>query len=141
MNTEHRDPKHYLIALKNRGDDRGGLGVVEGEIDIPFKLERVFFLHSTSASVTRGDHANLISRFGIVSVAGSCEVEVDDGFYKVTYKLDDPYKLLFLDRMTWKSMRRFTSDNVLLVISDQKYNHEEYIRDYQEFRRIAQELD
>ncbi len=128
---------HYLIELKELGDDRGGLSVIEEKKNFPFQIQRVFYEYNTVSHITRGNHANKDSRFGFVSITGSCCVEVDDGNEKVEYQLDSPLKLLFVDKMMWKIIKSFSEDNVLLVLSDQKYNENEYIRDYEVFKSLT----
>jgi len=128
--------RHYIIQLKELGDDRGGLIAVEEYKDLPFKIKRVFYEYNSLANITRGNHANKISRFGLVSIVGSCSIEIDDGRESVKYILDSPNKLLYLDRMIWKVMKDFSSNNVLLVLSDQKYYSSEYIKDYAKFRKL-----
>ena len=42
-----------------------------------------------------------------------------------------------MDKMVWKEMYDFSKNAILLVISNQKYNENEYIRDYDEFVRMV----
>ena len=125
-----------LLELKEFGDDRGRMCVVEAEQQIPFEIKRFFYDFQTCGSETRGNHANLHSQFAFISMAGSCTVDVDDGCHQETFVLDNPTKLLWVDKMTWKVMRDFSPDNVLLVVSDQHYDGGEYIRDYNEFKEM-----
>ena len=48
--------------------------------------------------------------------------------------LNTPNQGLYLDKMIWKQMYDFSSDCVLLVLSDTYYNKDEYIYDYDEYR-------
>lgn len=128
-----------LRELKEFGDSRGQMCVVEGERDVPFVVQRFFYDFHTTGSESRGNHANRRSQFAFISLAGSCRVTVDDGVEQETFLLDDPHKLLWVDRMTWKTMQEFTENNVLLVVSDQHYDGTEYIRDYDEFRKACAE--
>lgn len=125
--------KHYLIDLKELGDERGSLVVLEENKEFPFPIRRVFYDFNTDPTISRGNHANKESRFGFISLQGSCVVEVDDGFDKVEYLLDSPFQCLFVDKMLWKSMKCFSPDNILLIISDCKYSREEYIYNYSDF--------
>lgn len=125
-----------LLELKEFGDDRGRMCVVEAEQQIPFEIKRFFYDFQTRGTETRGNHANLRSQFAFISMAGSCTVDVDDGCNQETFVLDNPTKLLWVDKMTWKVMREFSPDNVLLVVSDQHYDGGEYIRDYEEFKKM-----
>lgn len=122
-------PKHYLIELKDLGDERGGLCVIENLKEFPFEIKRVFYDFNTDNSMIRGKHANRNSAFGMVSITGSCVVMIDDGKTKTEYYLDSPFKLLIIEKMLWKEMYNFTPDNVLLIVSDHVYEPNEYIVD------------
>lgn len=128
--------RHYLIELKDFGDERGSLVVLEENKEFPFPIRRVFYDFHTDPTISRGNHANRESRFGFISLQGSCVVEVDDGFGKNEYILDSPFRCLFVDKMLWKSMCHFSNDNILLILSDNIYNSEEYIYSYEEYLSI-----
>lgn len=134
---ENRQKKHYLADLTELGDDRGGLAVIEENKEIPFPIKRVFYEYNTDPTISRGNHANLNSRFGLVSITGSCVVKVSDGYESVEYLLDSPLKLLVIDKMIWKEMKCFSKENILLVLSDQVYDGKEYIRNFDEFLTIV----
>jgi UDP-2-acetamido-3-amino-2,3-dideoxy-glucuronate N-acetyltransferase len=51
--------------------------------------------------------------------------------------LDSPRQALYLPPMTWGTQYRYTPDAVLLVLASEKYDPDDYIRDYAEFRRLA----
>ena len=125
--------KHYIIELKELGDERGSLVVLEENKEFPFPIRRVFNDFNTDPTISRGNHAIKESRFGFIALQGSCVVEVDDGFQKYEYTLDSPFQCLFVDKMLWKSMKCFSADNILLIISDCTYSREEYIHNYSDF--------
>lgn len=128
--------KHYLFEIKPFSDEDGYLAVIEEEKQIPFKIKRIFYEYGVERTSLRGKHANKNSRFCLIAVSGSCDVIVEDGINKTTYKLDKPTKVLYLDRMIWKTMTNFSKDCVLLVLSDHLYDKSEYIRDFNEYIRI-----
>ena len=125
--------KFGMIDFKIFGDNRGKLAVFENGNNLPFDLKRIFYSYDLPFNAIRGCHANRKSKFVLISVSGSCQVKVDDGINKQDFLLDTPEKGLFLDRMVWKEMYNFSEDNVLLVLSDQLYDSEEYIKTYEEF--------
>lgn len=130
--------KHFeLRELKEFGDGRGRMCVVETNQELPFEIKRFFYDFNTGFGESRGNHANVNSQFAFVSLAGSCTVDVDDGENQETFLLDIPTKLLWVDKMVWKVMRNFSPDNVLLVVSDQHYDSGEYIRDYDQFVKMV----
>lgn len=124
---------HYIFNLKDLGDERGGLTVLTSGVEIPFEIKRVFYNFNTKEGVERGNHANIRSSFVFISLSGSCLVEVDDGTYKHEYLLDEPTKALFVGKGIWKTMKDFSEDNVLLILSDNSYDATEYIKDYGEY--------
>lgn len=124
---------HYLYTLKELGDRRGGLIAVTAEVEIPFPIRRVFYNYRTSNDAVRGNHANIHSSFVMVSLNGSCMVEVDEGDQKTEYFLDNPAKALYIGKGLWKVMRDFSEDNVLMVLSDHEYDENEYIRSYDDY--------
>ena len=68
-----------IIEFKDLGDERGKLVVVEGTKDIPFAIQRVFYIYGSDCSVVRGQHANRKSEFVLINVAGKSKVKIDDG--------------------------------------------------------------
>lgn len=123
-----------IIELKKNGDDRGQLIVVEGAKSIPFEIKRLFYIYGCDEGAVRGQHANINSSFVFAVVKGSCNVKVieNDGSEAV-FELDDPAKLLYVPKMSWKEMSGFSKDCVLLVIADTHYDPDEYIRSLDDF--------
>ena len=130
--------KHYQFELEPFSDEEGFLAVIEEEKQIPFKIRRIFYEYGVRGASLRGKHANKNSRFCLIAVSGSCDVIVEDGTTKKDYLLDKPNKVLFLDKMIWKTMTNFSKDCVLLVLSDCLYDKNEYIRDFNEYLRLLQ---
>ena len=73
--------KYKVIEFKEYGDERGKLVVAEGDgIDIPFSIKRAFYMYGSDSEVVRGQHANRLTEFVLINVAGSSEILVDDGY-------------------------------------------------------------
>jgi len=124
-----------MLKFNQLGDDRGHLVVAESMKEIPFDIRRIFYIYGTEEGVTRGQHANRNSRFVLINLRGSCKVLIDDGESKDIVTLDKPHIGVFLDRMVWKDMYDFSEDSLLLVLSDEHYDGNEYVRNYDEFIR------
>lgn len=122
---------YKIINLEVRGDERGSLVAIEKGSNCPFEIKRAFYIFGTKGETRRGCHANRKSQFLMVSLSGSCRVEISDGRSSETVVLDSPTKALWLDKMIWKEMFNFSENAVLLVLSDEKYDASEYIRDYE----------
>ncbi len=129
----------YKYEIK--GDERGSLIALENNIDVPFNIKRVFYIYDTLDGVVRGTHAHFLTQQLLVCVKGSCKVTLDDGKTKKTFLLDAPDKALLQKPMIWGKMYDFSDDCVLLVLADQLYDEEDYIRDYDKFLKIINEVD
>lgn len=127
--------KYELLKFNQLGDDRGHLVVVEGIKNIPFEIKRIFYIYGTKEDVVRGQHANRKSEFVLINLAGSCKIKVDDGKNKEIIILDKAHEGIYLNKMVWKDMYDFSKDSILLVLSNQSYDSEEYVRDYTEFKK------
>lgn len=124
------------IRFQQKGDERGSLVVIESNKDIPFEINRVFYMVNTLNDVARGQHANIESDFVLVNVQGSVKIKTNDGFKDEVYVLDNKDEGIYIPRMIWKEMFDFSDDAILIVFSNKHYKEEEYIRDFHEYRRI-----
>ena len=124
-----------VLEFGEFGDERGNLVVIEGSMDIPFEVKRVFYMYGSDPSVVRGQHANRTTEFVLVNVSGTSKVKVDNGFKTKIIELNRPRMGLYIPTMLWKDMYDFSEDSVLLVLASEHYDGKEYIRDYDEFLR------
>jgi hypothetical protein len=109
---------------------------LENSKDIPFNINRVFYIFGTKIDVVRGQHANKFSKFVLVALSGFCKVKTYDGYTTNEYTLDRPTKGLFINNMVWKDMFAFSSDCILLVLTDNFFDADEYIRDRRLYDRL-----
>lgn len=124
----------YFIEFAEHGDERGNLVVVEGEKDIPFAIQRVFYIYGSDPDIVRGQHANRNSEFVLINVAGRSKVKVMDGLgNEVVFSLNRPRTGVYIPTMVWKEMYDFSPDAVLLCLASEHYDETEYIRDFDEF--------
>ena len=131
-----------MLEFPQHGDERGHLVIVEGNQDIPFEIKRIFYIYGSDDTVVRGQHANLRSEFVLINVAGRSKVRVDDGLgNEAVFHLNRPHTGIYLPRMVWKDMYDFSEDSVLLVLSSEHYDPDEYIRSYEEFERLMREKE
>lgn len=90
-------------------------------------------MYGSDETVVRGQHANRRSSFILINVCGTSKVKITDGDEEVIVTLDKPRMGVYIPPMYWKDMYDFSTDSVLLVLSDEYYNADEYIRDYEEY--------
>lgn len=129
--------KPFMIEFPELGDERGHLVIAEGMKNIPFDIKRIFYIYGSDSTVVRGQHANKISQFMLINVAGTSKVKIDYGKGMTeVFNLDRPNIGLFIPRMIWKDMYDFSKDSVLLCLADTIYDASEYIRSKYEYYNI-----
>ncbi len=128
-----------MLNFAEKGDERGRLVVVEGGRDIPFEIKRVFYIFGSDAEVVRGRHANRRSEFVLINVAGTSKVRiVDRTGSEMIIHLDRPHTGVYIPAMIWKDMYDFSPDSVLLVLSSEHYDPDEYIRDFETYLKAGE---
>ncbi len=122
-----------LMKFDQLGDSRGHLVVIEGTKDIPFEIARIFYIYGSDNDIIRGQHANKESEFVLINVSGKSKVRIKYGDYEKIIELNEPHMGVYIPKMIWKEMFDFSKDSVLLVLSNLKYNPNEYIRDFNQY--------
>ena len=113
----------------------GGFIEVEGLRDIPFEIKRVFYIFGKgNVGSVRGKHSNRKSEFVLFNVKGKSKVKtIDEDLHEVIYELNEPNQAVYLPKMVWKEMYDFSEDSVLMVLTNEYYDSNEYIRNFDDF--------
>lgn len=122
-----------LIDLRKIHDTRGNLTPIEGEVDVPFDIKRVYYLYDVPGGESRGAHAHKELYQLIVAANGSFTVTLDDGIEKKSFNLNRSYYGLLVVPGIWRDLDDFSSGAVLLCLASEYYDVTDYIRDYDEF--------
>lgn len=125
-----------LIQLPKFLDSRGNLSVIEEFKEIPFKIERTYWVYDVPGGEARGGHAYQENQEFIVAMSGSFDVILDDGKEKQTFHLNRSYYGLYVPKGIWREMENFSTNSLALVLSSTKYDVNDYIRDYHEFLKL-----
>ncbi|WP_337073854.1 FdtA/QdtA family cupin domain-containing protein [Aeromonas veronii] len=126
-----------LIDLPVLGDERGSLVALEANRQIPFDIKRVYYIYGTEKGAARGFHAHKALKQIAICLKGSCRFVLDDGNAREDVLLDNPAQGILIQSFIWREMYDFSEDCVLLVLADQLYDESDYIRDYREFKCLA----
>ena len=124
--------KINLISLPKIEDQRGNLSVIENDT-IPFEIKRVYYLYDVPSGSERGGHAHKNLQQFLVALSGSFDVVLNDGEKEFKFQLNRSYYGLYIPKMFWRSLENFSTNSLALIVSDQFYNEEDYIRDFDEF--------
>jgi dTDP-4-dehydrorhamnose 3,5-epimerase-like enzyme len=72
----------------------------------------------------------------LICIHGKVEVLVNDGYNEQKYLLESPQQALYIPEMIWDEQVYLTQDTVLLVLSNMKYNPDDYIHDFEKFKKL-----
>lgn len=128
-----------VIEYKQHHSDRkGNITVIENRQDLPFEVNRIYYLYDVPGGESRGAHAHKELYQLIVAVSGSFDVILDDGNIKKTISLNRPYQGALITPGIWRDLNNFSSGAICLVLASHQYDAEDYIRDYDEFLKFRE---
>lgn len=128
------------MDFKIKGDERGSLIAIEESRDVPFDIKRVYYIFDTKKGVPRGFHAHRTLKQVLIAISGSCKIKIDNGKTQKVFELKKPNEGLYIGKNLWREMHDFSKDCVLLVLANELYCPNEYIKDYDEFLKIQKTL-
>lgn len=124
-----------IIELPRINDPRGNLTFIEGGHHVPFEIKRVYYLYDVPGGAERGGHAHKALHQLIIAMSGSFDVILDDGRDKNRVHLNRSYQGLYVCPMIWRELDNFSSGSVCMVLASNRYDEEDYYRDYAAFMR------
>ena len=108
-------------------------------IELPFDIKRVFYIYDVPTGKSRGAHAHIRLEEFLVCLSGSFDVEVDDGKNKLLFHLNRPWEGLYIPPMIWSAEKNFDPGTTCLALCSEKYEENDYIRDYELFVKKIKE--
>jgi dTDP-4-dehydrorhamnose 3,5-epimerase-like enzyme len=126
--------KVSLLSVRNFPDVNGNLGFIEQNKDIPFSIERVFYVYGVHPGDVRGQHAHRECNQLLICVHGRVDVVCSDGDKKKEFVLDSPLKALYIPPSIWAEQKYETSETMLMALTDRLFDEADYLRDYEKFK-------
>jgi len=126
-----------LIPVRKITNLAGNLSVIEGDNDIPFITKRVFYIYDIPAGESRGAHAHKNCQQFLIAVSGSFEVEIDDGVERKRICLNRPFEGFYIPAGIWAHELNFSAGAICLVLTSDKYDENDYIRDYSKYLKYV----
>lgn len=123
-----------ILTLGKAHTESGNITVIESNQNIPFPIKRAYYLYDIPGGGSRGGHAHKELYQLIIAASGSFDVLLDDGINKKTVRLDRPYYGLLVVPGLWRELFEFSSGAICLVLTSQKYDEDDYLRDLNEFK-------
>ena len=130
-----------LVNLSKFADATyGSLTAIEGGQDIPFPIERVYYIYDVPNGVRRGFHSHVDLNQILICVKGKVKILTKTPTEELITELSAPNEGLYIGPMVWREMYDFTEDAVLLVLANKHYDVKDYIRDYSIYEKMAREF-
>lgn len=131
------EPKQ--IQLPKIIDKRGNLSFFENDNQIPFKIARTYWIYDVPGGEKRGGHAFKSQQEFIVALSGSFDVVLHNGKKEKRFTLNRSYSGVYVPKMMWRALDNFSTNSLALIVSDKMYDENDYIRDFEEFKKISNE--
>jgi hypothetical protein len=126
--------KPRLIALPEIVGKHGNYSVLEFP-DLPFSVQRVYWVYNSKPGMTGGNHAHLRANRVLVCVKGKAEVSLESSEgTRYDFSLDRPSKGLFFPKLHWITYS-LIGDAILMVLVDTLFHDDVKIEDYANFKR------
>ncbi len=130
-----------ITELEKNHREKGNITVVENHGFVPFDISRVYYLYDVPGGEERGGHAHKELHQLIIAANGSFDVVLDDGKNKRIVTLNRPYQGLKIVPGIWRELVNFSSGSNCLVLASHRYEEDDYVRDYKEFRRMKDNIN
>lgn len=128
------EPK--IIEFPKNHDPRGNLSFFEFPNQLPFEINRTYWIYDVPGGETRGSHAFKEQQEVIIALSGSFDVILNDGKEEKKYSLNRSYYGLFIPNLYWRRLENFSTNSLALIISDKNYDSNDYIRNFEDFKKI-----
>ncbi|MFK8281195.1 sugar 3,4-ketoisomerase [Capnocytophaga cynodegmi] len=129
-----------IINLPKIVDKRGNLSFFENENQLPFTIERTYWIYDVPGGEVRGSHAFKEQQEFIIALSGSFDVVLHNGEEEQVFTLNRSYYGLYVPKMYWRRMENFSTNSLALIVSDKLYDENDYIRDFHEFLSYANKV-
>ena len=130
-----------FFNLKTMVEPDGNLVPIESNIDVPFSIERVFYVYGGKDQNDRGKHSHYKTEQVLICLNGKLEVLCDDGDCKKKYLLESPQQALYIPPMIWDEQSYLSDNTVMLVLCNTNYDINDYIENYDEFKKLRKEYN
>ena len=131
-----KQTKPHLFDLPKVSDPRGNLSFVESEGHVPFKVKRAYWIYDVPGGMHRDGHAFRKQHEVLIALSGSFDVVLNDGSGEVRHHMARSYYALYVPPMTWRKIDNFSTNSVVLVLSSENYDPQDYIEDFDEFLHL-----
>jgi hypothetical protein len=125
---------HLIRFFSNGNDETGFVSVAEYNEQIPFEIQRLYWIYGFGEETVRGNHAYKSGKQVLICMAGEVMLTVESPSGEIyEFKLTSPSEGVYIPGTYWRKVK-VNKGNVILCISSHRYDPENYVRNYSEFR-------
>lgn len=125
-----------IIDLPKIHDLRGNLSFFEHPNQLPFEIKRTYWIYDVPGGQIRGSHAFREQQEFIIALSGSFDVILNDGVEEKKFSLNRSYYGLYVPKLYWRRLENFSTNSLALIVSDQIFEENDYIRDFNDFKKL-----
>ena len=123
-----------LVDFPQMTDERGCLSFAEGLRQIPFRIERVFWIYDIPEGQSRGSHSHNESAEVLVPMAGEFDIMLSDGKRETVLHLDSPHRGILIPPGVWCELHNIVAGSVCMVMASHAYDASGYTDSYEQYR-------
>lgn len=124
-----------FLQIETVSDKRGSLSFIENCKRAPFEIKRVYYIYDVPSNENRGAHAHKKLRQIFIAISGSFVLKLFNGIREKEYFLNDPSNGLYVGPNIWRTLYKFSSGAVVLVITSKEYDKDDYIRNIKQYKK------
>lgn len=113
----------------------GELSFFESIHDVPFEFKRMYYISKVPEGTRRGFHAHKKLKQLLFCPYGRIQLILENENGREEIELSDPSIGVVIEKTTWREMLWLQKDSVLCVAASDFYEVEDYIRDYDVFKK------
>ncbi len=115
---------------------------VEFKDFIDFEAKRIYFINGIKNDKKTSSHCHKIEEELFIMIQGACTAVVDYGEGLKKISMEGPTSAIYIGEYVWHHFKDFSDDAILLAVSSTNYNtnREDYIEDYDEYRKIIKDM-
>ena len=133
------EKKPQILQLPQILEKRGNLSFFEHPSQLPFEIKRTYWIYDVPGGEIRGSHAFKEQQEFIVALSGSFDIVLHDGEKETKFSLNRSYHGLYIPSRYWRRLENFSTNSLALIVSDKNYDESDYIRDFEEFKKLKHE--
>lgn len=118
-------------------DERGNLSFFEEGNQLPFNIQRLYWIYDVPGGEKRGGHAFKQQQEFIIALSGSFDVVLHDGKNEKRFQLNRSYYGIYVPALFWRSLENFSTNSLALVAASTNFIEEDYIRDFNKFQKAV----